>query len=166
MRKSAKPKFEYRVTKYDPSLRDEHGCFLANDWTAISEIGQVFDGEVLTLQTYQRVEDAYVSTAMRFLNESGAVALHAADIENSNNFSLPFEKANVLQKMQCEQAFRDVLQEKYWCRFADEHGRFVHFGWDFYMYVGVHVACEKAIAHAEAVGLFVELYKSPYLPGI
>jgi hypothetical protein len=40
-----------RVTKYDPALRDERGGFTGDDWTSVSDVGGLFSGRVLTLQT-------------------------------------------------------------------------------------------------------------------
>ncbi len=59
------------------------------------------------------------------------------------------------------EAWRGVLQEKYWCRFASANC-FVHFGYDFYMYVGVPIACDNAIELARRAGLFAEVFQSPY----
>jgi hypothetical protein len=31
----------YRVTKYDPSKRDENGRYMGDDWTSVSDVGQI-----------------------------------------------------------------------------------------------------------------------------
>lgn len=63
--------FEYRITKYDPALRSASGAYARKEWTSRSDIGCSFEGVVLTLAAYQRVEDAYVDVALAFLMESG-----------------------------------------------------------------------------------------------
>jgi hypothetical protein len=45
---------------------------------------------------------------------------------------------------------------------SDEY--FLHFGYDYYMYVGVSLACPRSRALATAAGLFVEDFVSPYHP--
>jgi hypothetical protein len=54
-----------------------------------------------------------------------------------------------------------VLREDLWCR-LDGEGAFVHFGWDYDMYVGVASACPEAQRLATKVGLFVEEMRSRY----
>jgi len=49
---------EYRVTKYDPSLRDARGAYSADDWTSVTDIGHAFGGVTLTDTEYQRIEQA------------------------------------------------------------------------------------------------------------
>lgn len=43
-------------------------------------------------------------------------------------------------------------------------GGFVHFGYDYYMYVGVETPCPQAQRLAAQLGLFVEEMRSPYHP--
>ena len=56
---------------------------------------------------------------------------------------------------------RLCLRAEIWCRLVAP-GAFVHVGYDFYLYVGVSVACPRAIAAATGRGLFVEEFSSPY----
>jgi hypothetical protein len=46
----------YRVTKYDPALRDERGAYTGDDWTMFDQIGETFSGVRLTLSTYLDLE--------------------------------------------------------------------------------------------------------------
>lgn len=56
---------------------------------------------------------------------------------------------------------RNVLRERYWCRFEDE-SRFVHFGYDYYMYVGDLTRCADSQSLARTLDLFPEEFESPY----
>ncbi len=48
----------YNISKYTPDKWDETGdCW---DWIAIGDIGRAFNGEILTLEEYKRVEDNYI----------------------------------------------------------------------------------------------------------
>ena len=60
---------EYRVTKYDPVLRDATGAYTSDDWTAVTDIGCAFGGVILTEDEYRRVEQAYVDSALAFIRE-------------------------------------------------------------------------------------------------
>jgi len=52
--------YKYRITKYNPSFRDDNGAYLKDDWTAISDIGRTFDEGKLTPDEYKKNEDAYI----------------------------------------------------------------------------------------------------------
>lgn len=51
---------KYEITKYNPSFRDEKRRYLKDDWTAIDDIGKSFEGELLTIDSYKKVEDSYI----------------------------------------------------------------------------------------------------------
>jgi hypothetical protein len=40
---------------------------------------------------------------------------------------------------------------------------YVHFGWDYYMYLGIPIHCPNALSYAKEKGIFVEPFVSPYL---
>jgi hypothetical protein len=56
---------------------------------------------------------------------------------------------------------RRVLREEFWCRLEGPEA-FVHFGYDYYLYVGVPRACPEAEQATRRAGLFVESFRSPY----
>ncbi len=152
---------QYRVTKYDPSHRDELGHFTRADWTSFSDVGKNCGGTVLGLAEYERVEGVYVEAALGFMREAGVHTLSVRGIENSGRSpSAPSERA-VLDHADLAPAMRGVLREEFWCRFNGE-AAFIHFGYDYYMYIGVPVNCAETIAVARGNGLFVESFESPY----
>ena len=57
---------EYRVTKYNPALRDARGAYIADEWTSVADIGCEFNGVVLTDSEYRRVEQTYIDSALAF----------------------------------------------------------------------------------------------------
>jgi hypothetical protein len=156
--------FEYRVSKYDPSLRDQSGAYRRDDWSAFSDIGRSFDGLVFTADEYQRVEDAYVAATVGFWREVGRPALVVRGVENpSLAADPPREGSAVDDDERLTGLVRRVLREELWCRLESERC-FVHFGRDYYLYVGVANACSESCAFAAAAGLFVETRVSPYHP--
>jgi hypothetical protein len=42
---------------------------------------------------------------------------------------------------------------------------FIHFGWDYYMYIGVPHPCPTARVRAADLGLYIEEFASPYVEG-
>ena len=73
--------YGWRVTKYDPQLRDLAGAFRGDTWTSMDDIGQLFGGERLTHELYLAMEDWYIAAALHFLNESGLRALRITGLE-------------------------------------------------------------------------------------
>ena len=153
---------EYRVTKYDPSRRNSEGNFLDDEWTSFSDVGKVGGENCLTIEQYEAVESAYVQTAVDFLVESGGGEIIAVDIENTAKTQLGFWPGTPLRNTELMNAMRLVLRELFWARFEDSDGRFVHFGYDYYMFVGVTMECPNAQQVAVQRGLFVERFRSPY----
>lgn len=152
--------FEYRVTKYDPDLRDGV-AYLRDEWTSFSDIGQSFNGVVHTESEYQRVEDAYATAAVAFLREAGVVSLSVCGLENHNTIPLTIREGSALSLAQIGRVVRRILREHFWCRLEGVRA-FVHIGWDYYMYIGVPVLCPGAISLARQLGLFPESFRSPY----
>lgn len=152
---------EYRVTKYDPALRGPNGEYMGDDWIMFSQIGQSFSGVVLTEQEYKRVENAYVKVALAFLSESGIPALRVVGLQNSRKHQLEFADGSLLTSERLSDAFGRILRNEFWCRFQAEDG-FVHFGWDYYMYIGVSRRCPAAEQTASELGLHVEEFTSPH----
>ncbi|MEI8381383.1 MAG: hypothetical protein WCJ09_14745 [Planctomycetota bacterium] len=155
------PVFEFRVTKYDPAHRDCHGVYTQYEWTSVSDVGREFAGVVLTESEYRRVEDAYITTAIAFLDESGVQSLTISGLECHAAVSLPFAEGSPLGLTDVGEVIRQILREKFWCRLEGTQA-FVHVGYDYYMYIGVPLACPNAATFAGQLGLFVEPFRSPY----
>lgn len=82
---------EYRVTKYNPAFRDHSGAYTKVEWTMFTQTGQTFSGVVLSSDEYERVEEAYVPSALSFLRESGLRSMRVAGLENSRSVPLDFQ---------------------------------------------------------------------------
>ena len=154
---------EFRVTKYDPIHRNAAGAYLRDDWTSVSDIGRRFSRGVLTEALYRRVEDAYAEASTAFLREAGVSELAVLGLENPLDAALSFEEGDFMDLDAVDETIRRILREEFWCRFEAAEG-FVHFGDDFYMYVGTSRPCPSAEVLATRLGLFVEPYPSPYHP--
>jgi hypothetical protein len=153
---------QYRITKYDPQYRNDRGVFTKPDWTSISDIGKTIDGHSVTESEYMRVEDAYIESALHFLSEGGILSLTVRGLENHCKHPTTVSEGLTLTLHELQTPFREVLREKYWCRFEQNGKGFAHFGYDYYMYIGVSVLCSRSIQFATERGLFVEEFTSPH----
>ena len=157
--------FEYRITKYDPRKRDAQGRYLDEEWTRYSQVGQVIAGRALTFEEYSRIETAYVNAAINLLAECDVDALTIRGLENSDDYrpdSFELREGTRLSGGALSEAVRLLLREEFWCRLEDEHGSYVHVGWDYYLYAGAPCEPSASIKAARADGLFVEPFESPY----
>jgi hypothetical protein len=158
-------RYQYRITKYNPALRDASGAFTGDDWTACSDVGRAFGGVVLTQAAYQLVEDAYLLAVDSLLRAAGVDSLQLRGLEIRSNSKLPgFVKPGAdLNVAQCAEFARIALREQAWGRLFAPGRAYVHFGYDYYMYIGLPVKCTDALAAVQQRGLFVEPLRSPYL---
>jgi hypothetical protein len=148
--------YEYQVTKYDPAFRDENGKYTREDWISFVQVG-----ELVSFDEYARVERAYIEIALAFLQEANVGELQVRGLEDSKKMSASLIEGKQLNLQELESAFRSVLREEVWCRFEGKSA-FVHFGWDYYMYLGVSDDCLGSRSMANKAGLFVEEFQSPY----
>jgi hypothetical protein len=169
--------YNWRITKYNPAYRDKSGCYLKDEWTSISDIGNIYDRKVLTYETYRKVEDAYVLSALKFWSESGNNPLIVAYLENSRILNYGANDLRdidldprlvrigiALDDKALDNICRLVLREVIWCKLESKNGGYIHFGYDYYMYIGSHLLSEESIDRVSDLGLFVEeISESPYL---
>jgi hypothetical protein len=152
---------EYRVTKYDLANRDATDAYIADEWTSVMDIGRTFAGVILTEDEYRRVERAYIESALAFLKEGGLNSLTVEGYENHKDVALDFGESSVFPVEQVGDLIRQILREEFWCR-LEGRGGFLHFGWDYYMYIGVPHHCPEAEHLAKRLGLYTEEFASPY----
>lgn len=156
--------FEYRITKYDPRFRNASGVFTRDDWICVGDIGNEFNGHELSPAEYMRIENAYVSSAITFLTDAGVDSLLITGLENHGGFNssaLTLANGHSCNLLTCADIVRLNLRSEIWCRLESESA-FLHFGHDYYMYVGIASNCTSAIQRATDSGLFVERFNSPY----
>ena len=151
---------EYRVTKYNPAFRDQWGHYTRAEWIMFKDIGETYSGVLFTREEYERVEEAYVQAALSFLRESGLSSIRVAGIENHSKQPLDFDNNSVLPLDRIGEIIRRTLREEIYCRLEGSEC-FVHFGWDYYMYIGVPHPCPRAQRRAAELGLYVEEFASP-----
>jgi hypothetical protein len=167
--------FYWRVTKYNPLYHNERDVYLKDEWTSFSDV----DGINLTMDEYLLTENAYVNAVFHFMSDMGITTLEISDLEKYNleeigqsgQILYPNEMISLFNSIHERDIFsiknighvcRLVLREVLWCKLKYQHSFFVHFGFDYYMYIGCSLKCDKAIEKIIKSGLFVELCESPY----
>jgi hypothetical protein len=171
--------FSWRVTKYNPDYRDEFGRYKKSEWTSFCEIGKIFDGRKLTKDDYVIFENAYIDAIIAFMDCIGLTSFMVKDVEKKSNNTILKEESefysheivsfyeelkenDVLSKKEIEYLARLVLREDLWCKLENSDNMFVHFGYDYYMYIGSNRGCEDAVNKVKEGRLYVETFVSPY----
>jgi len=170
--------FQWRVAKYNPDFTDKNGCYtLVEEWTCPSEIGKTINGNEFTFDEYLQVEASYINSAIKFIEENSIDSLRILQLEcaiseedkRSPLYEKEFEKLifkedSMVNKNEIHLICKMVLRNFLWCKLHRIDNFFIHFGWDYYMYIGSNVNCPSAIEFATNHGLFVENRTSPYFP--
>lgn len=169
--------YQWRVTKYNPQLRNIEGYYQVEDWTSVSDVGKAIGGTVFSVAEYTKIETLYIKAVACFMDESKIDSLEVADIEvNTEEFTIKPQRFPYDIMSRCaipalgqlitgellDCACRLALREIVWCKLELAETFFVHFGYDYYMYIGSDQPCNYAIAQTVRSGLFVEPFVSPY----
>ena len=149
---------EYRITKYNPKNRNDQGHYLdLEEWTEFSDVGTK-----VSLSDYEKVEKAYISSAMDLISECEPLGLRVISLEDYQG-NCTYKEESTVPQNELEAVLRSLLRGDYWCKLESDNA-FVHIGWDYYMYVGVQSASPKTISRTSNRGLYVEEFTSPYHP--
>lgn len=148
----------YRISKYDHKYR-VGAKYLRNEWTDYSDIGKVFENRVLTEQEYFFVEQNYISCIVNILQTAGIESLSVKALEEYT--TVVWQNNQWLLIEDLSSIFRDCLRNKCWCR-LENNNTYVHFGYDYYVYVGVDLPFEKVTEICQKHNLFCNVQHSPY----
>jgi len=159
--------YSWRVTKYDPLNRDVDGNYLNHEeWTEFSDVGTK-----VSIEEYLKTEQNYINAISSFMDEIGldrvyVIALEQWSDEVRNQHDKEFLSKIWIEKAVNIQEVRELakltLRNAIWCKLGYKKQFFVHFGYDYYMYIGADRECMKAIDAVLQSGLFVERFESPY----
>jgi hypothetical protein len=165
----------YRVTKYNPNLRSKDGAYRRHDWTSVFDVGKQFDGGILSVEDYLRTEDRYIDAIRISASLTNSVEFVVDGIEcTCEPAQLPSgireDSISMLRDFTAKEPgtfplstacvfARLALREVIWGRLASQSGLYVHFGYDFYMYIG-HAG--NQLEHLVLNDLYVEDFPSPY----
>ncbi|MDQ0270600.1 hypothetical protein [Cytobacillus purgationiresistens] len=165
-------KHQWRVTKYNPDNRDENGSYTRDEWTCPSEIGKTINRKVFMLPEYLQIEQAYIETIMQFLQECNVQSVRMFGVEEreieasilyEESFSdVRWKEDSIVDQSDIPILCRMILRNFAYCRLEAMKQIYIHFGWDYYMYIGTAQLTPKSIEYARQNGLYAESYESPY----
>jgi tRNA (adenine37-N6)-methyltransferase len=176
--------FHYRITKYDPALRNALGHFKGDDWTSSADIGRSFDGQTLTTARYLEIESFYIDAIEHLAAGEGAeqfmvCGYHPShDREDISDDALRHDTEMRLAELgegfvlinhgrypvaQLATLARMILRERLWTR-LELGASSIHFGYDYYMYASARTDI-FGLGDAPYVrwgSLYIEPMRSPY----
>lgn len=167
---------KFRITKYNPALRDKKGSYLKNEWTSMYDVGKVFDKKKFSIEDYLSIEQKYLTAITTIFGENLINQMKIKNIEKFyihhecfeyytqdliDQFCLLNEKTVITKKV-LTNILRLILRENIWARIETRDHQYIHFGYDYYMYTGIKNVEDSIIRDVERLGLFVEEFESPY----
>lgn len=150
--------YNYRVTKYNPEYR-VNGAYLKDEWTAISDIGKVFEGKLFTEAEYMKAEKEHIEFIKEVCEQCDEKELKICNLEQHGSNSWKDQEWVTLVEL--DKLISDCLREECWCKLRGKNLH-IHFGYDYYMYVSCRLAYKKMCDIALKYHLYAERFKSPY----
>ncbi|MGN0590451.1 hypothetical protein, partial [Ruminococcus sp.] len=122
----------YRITKYNPFNRVD-GVYIADEWTSISDIGKVLGGTMLSRDAYLKTELAYIDCCVELIKYAQVSKLSIKQAEYyKENLRFP---TSIFSVQDIRQVITACLREQCWLKLVSKDF-FIHFGYDYYMYIG------------------------------
>ncbi|MGO4893542.1 hypothetical protein ACEN2L_14335 [Flavobacterium sp. W21_SRS_FM6] len=146
---------QFRITKYNPKNRDNSGAYLLDEWTEFSDVGSL-----TSIEEYEAVESKYIECLKLLLEENQISTLRIIGLEDNQNLC-PFKDNEYVSASDFGKLFRSVLRSEVWCKLEIQNA-FVHFGYDYYSYIGVSSVSQDTINKITQKGLYIENFNSPY----
>lgn len=172
-------KVKYRITKYNPKLRDSRGAYTQEDWTAYCDIGHVYGDVIFTSEEYLRVESNYISAILQAVDSLKADALYIRKLESLSTVEKErdlLEKYGLQLSSEEEKVFCDLrdgkevskpelpaylrllLRECFWCELHTKRSTVVIYpGYDYYVYLHCDSLDEGIITASAKQGIYIEL---------
>lgn len=161
---------QLRISKYNPEMRDDKGnYFHFGEWTSLSDI----EKGIMTIDHYIKSESNYVNSIIHIMEIAQIEHVYITDIEiysPNTPVYIADENLQLISSLhEGKKIFRDdvnwivrcVLRELMWCKLIDNNKFYIHFGYDYYVYVGGDFNLVDHDSLQE--GVFYEKFKSPYL---
>ena len=145
----------YRISKYDPQYR-VNGIYQKDEWTAICDIGKVYDGKVFAEDEYYKVEQSYVDFVLGVCKLQGIDRLAITGLENYKK--LHWINGQQLITYQSGEFIKLCLREEIWGRLVSK-GFVFETGYDYYIHIGCELGFDEIEQLARQNNLFVEEWK-------
>ena len=166
-----------RITKYDPTYRDERGVFVGNDWTALSDVS-VANGP--SVSEYLAIEENYCAVVLSIfeslsLSEATISGIEFYDDDMDDYASCDwyetyldalkeFRSLNICKKTRVDIPMvkillRMMLRDVVWMKVDFDDGAYLRVGHDFY----VNFGSPRKFDWASVDGMFVEEMSFSYI---
>lgn len=164
----------FRITKYNPQFRNKQGAYTNEEWTSVYEIGKKFKGVEFRFEEYKHFEDAYIQAIFKIMDVNNVEnftikGLEKYDFNPYPDFTINTEKYyknlrnnQIILKDELHMCISLILRENIWCKLSNKL-MFVHFGYEYYMYIGSVKSINHKLKEIMGLGLYVEQMKSPYI---
>ena len=163
-------KYGYEIVKYQPQYYKD-GVYTKNEWISVSDIGESFDGEVLTKEEYLMVESAYVDTVKELVEVSGVKFLtivgpdttfyprrtKACNKENKAMYQVvsSLKEGQRIAVSKIDTVLKACLRELFWCALVNEAKKMqVDVGYDYYLHFHSRLPEETISKIARSHGLY------------
>lgn len=169
---------QYRISKYNPIYRDCTGAYKKNEWTAYSDIGNIYNGERFTTEQYLEIESKYCNAIITILKQQKIKYFQIQDLEmpftlkeiekafcekgleiteSQKRIVKTIQENQIISIKQIKTYLTMLLRECCWCVLADIEGKsYIDVGYDYY----IHLTCKgidsQMISNLQEQGIYVE----------
>lgn len=168
---------KYNISKYNPEFKDNQGRYLKEDWTAISDIGKVYNGKIFSSEDYLKMEDNYIKAIYKILNFHNLKTLKVDDVRKSFiqekflelinkrkivysqhllNFYNKIESMETLEYQDIDLFCRLLLREDIGAKLFYPRKLKIFICYDYLLGIFSSRSIEKVIPEIQDLGLFVE----------
>ncbi len=144
----------YRVSKYDPIYRNHKGLYIKDEWTDFSDVGKVFDGKILEIEEYRKIEKNYISFICDVLSITNDDVITISKLENYDKTA--WKNLTEISRNEIELLVEDCLRSKCWCEIVSD-SFVVTFGYEFYMYIKTKLSSTVISQIGTSNHLFIEI---------
>ncbi|MGM9552534.1 MAG: hypothetical protein ACI3XA_09805 [Clostridia bacterium] len=167
----------YRITKYDPKLRDEKGHYLLDEWTSIFDVGKVFNEKLVTMEDYLKCENGYIQAIVTVLKDNSVTKMHIVGLERHDErdiSDLSDREKTLLRNIrngmglnldEIKTVVKLVLRELMWCKLCSFAEMEINFGYDYYMYIKSNNLKKDTVQKLYSYGMFVEIMTNGNIDG-
>ena len=155
--------------------RNKDGSYQKDDWTSVGDVGRIYEGDAFTYNMYLLFENAYISAIRTVMKLNNIKSFNLQSLEKKEVYDYPdISKNNTIDYISglsegytinyrnIDFIAKLILRELLWGKFVNKN-MFVHFGYDYYMYIGSRKDLGVESKIISEMGLFVEEMESPYL---
>ena len=162
----------YRISKYNPEFRDQQGRYMKQEeWTSISDIGKLKDsnGNILTIEEYLKVENAYIQTCKKFFELNSVESLKIVNVNfhevvkdsdspqdvELQNFLNSFAEKQEVNSSEIKSAIQTVLRELGDFQLQSETLA-IAAGYDYYLYIASELEFDENKLNIDGVDIYIE----------